>query len=263
VVQLGENLGFGAAANRGIAAVESEAVALVNTDIELEPDWLERAVAALDADPSAASVATKMVAMDDPGRIYDTGDFLGRDGLAVQRGKFRRDDGRWDAPGEVWGACAGAALYRRRAVLEVGGFDERFFMYLEDVDLALRLRMAGWRCRYEPVAARHASEGSSGQLARPVVGWVARNYILLLAKAFPLRWAPFILYRQLGLAWHAAQKGRLRAHLRGLAAAVPLLPQVLRERSRLRRVSPVSIEQAVPARPIRGPRAIGHPRSLD
>ena len=108
-----------------------------------------------------------MVTLADPGQLDDTGDFLGRDGAAIQRGKFRRDDGGYDEPGEVWGACAGAALYRRDAVLAVGGFDERYFMYLEDVDLALRLRMAGWECRYQPVVARHASEGSSAQpLAR-------------------------------------------------------------------------------------------------
>jgi GT2 family glycosyltransferase len=263
VVQLGENLGFGAAANRGIAAVSSDLVALINTDVVLDPDWLERTVAALAADPGAASVATKMVALDDPSRIYDTGDFLRRDGLAIQRGKFRRDEGRWDVAGEVWGACAGAALYRRAAVIGVGGFDERFFMYLEDVDLALRLRLAGWGCRYEPVVARHASEGSSRELARPVTGWVARNTLLLVAKAFPPRWTPLVVYRQLALAWHAARERRLRAHLAGLAAAVPLLPAVLRERSRLRRSSPVPIERAVPRRPIRGPRALGHPRSPD
>jgi GT2 family glycosyltransferase len=263
LIQLGGNLGFGAAANRGIAVVESDAVALINTDVVLAPDWLERALAALDADSGAASVATKMVALEDPGRIYDTGDFLGRDGLAVQRGKFRRDNGRWDVPGEVWGACAGAALYRRQAVVGVGGFDERFFMYLEDVDLALRLRLAGWRCRYEPVVARHAGEGSSRELARPVTGWVARNTLLLVAKAFPPRWTPLVLYRQLAWAWHAARERRLRPHLAGLAAAVPLIPAMLRERSRLRGASAVSIERAVPARPIRGARALGHPRSPD
>jgi GT2 family glycosyltransferase len=261
VVQLGQNLGFGAAANRGIAAVDAEAVALVNTDVVLADDWLERTSAALAANPDAAAVATKMVALDDPGRLDDTGDFLARDGAAVQRGRFRRDRGQWDAPGEVWGACAGAALYRRDPVLEVGGFDERFFMYLEDVDLALRLRLAGWGCRYEPVVARHAAEGSSGQLSRPLAYWVARNDVLLVVKAFPARWAPLVLYRQAAYAWHAARKRRLKPHVRGLAAAMRLLPVMFGERSRLRRSARVPIEEAVPARPIRGPRALGHPRS--
>ena len=257
VVQLEANLGFGAACNRGIAAADADAVALVNTDVVLAPDWLERSLAALAEHREAAAVATKMVALDDAGRLDDTGDFLGRDGAAIQRGKRTRDDGRWDLPEEVWGACAGAALYRRAAVLDVGGFDERFFMYLEDVDLALRLRLAGWICRYEPVVARHASQGSSRALSRPLTHWVARNTLLLVAKAFPLRWAPFVLYRQVALASHAARDRVLGAHLAGLRAALPLLPGMLRERGRLRRWARVPVEQAIPAHPIRGPRQLG------
>ena len=192
VIEVGENLGFGAAANRGIEAVSAEAVALINTDVVLAEDWLEGAVGALADHPRAAAVATKMVTLADPGQLDDTGDFLGRDGAAIQRGRFRRDDGSYDAPGEVWGACAGAALYRRDAVRGVGGFDERYFMYLEDVDLALRLRMAGWECRYQPVVARHASEGSSRSLSRGLTWWVARNTVLLTGKAFPARWVPLV-----------------------------------------------------------------------
>ncbi len=113
----------------------------------------------LAGEPAAAAVACKMLSLADPTVIYDAGDILRRDGACEQRGRFRRDDGRWDQPGEVFGACAGAALYRRSVVLEIGGFDERYFAYLEDVDLALRLALVGWRCRYEPAVALHAGEG--------------------------------------------------------------------------------------------------------
>ena len=259
VVALAQNQGFAVAANRGLAAARTDAVALVNTDVELEADWLERASGALAADERAAAVATKMVLLSDPGEIDDAGDVLRRDGACEQRGRFRRDDGRWDEPGEVFSACAGAAVYRRAAVEALGGFDERFGMYLEDVDLGLRLRLAGWRCRYEPAVARHAAGGSSGALERPVSGWVERNTLLLCAKAFPLRWAPFVLYRQAGWAWHALRGGTLRAFLGGAAAAVPVLPAMLRERRALRRSAVVPIATVVPKRPIRGPQAGGHP----
>ncbi len=252
VLRLGENLGFAAAANRGIAAVSAEAVALVNTDVVLAPDWLERMAGALRLGPDVGSVACKMVDLDDPGVLYDAGDVLRRDGVCEQRGRFERDAGRYDTPGEVFAACAGAALYRRGAVLDVGGFDERFFLYLEDVDLGLRLRLAGWRCRYEPVVARHAGEGSAPEGARSAWTWVERNTLLLAAKAFPLRWAPQVLYRQAGWAWHAARERRLRAHLAGAAAALPLLGAMARERRRLRARSAVPVAAAVPARPIRG-----------
>jgi len=259
VLEMGENLGFAAAANAGIAAARADAVALVNTDVVLAPDWLERMLAALGE--GVGSVACKMVDLADPGVLYDAGDVLRRDGACEQRGRFARDDGRFDAPGEVFAACAGAALYRREAVEAVGGFDERLFLYLEDVDLGLRLALAGWRCAYEPRAvARHAGEGSAGP-ASPA-WWAARNTVLLAARAFPARWAGPFLYRQAAWAWHAARERRLRSHLRALAAAVPLLPAMLRERRALRRSARVAIEEVVPARPYRGPAAGGHAEAL-
>ncbi|HEY8582893.1 MAG TPA: glycosyltransferase [Capillimicrobium sp.] len=263
VLRMGANLGFAAAANAGIAAAGTELVALVNTDVELEPRWLELLTAALDADPGAAAAASKMVSLRDPSVLDDAGDVLRRDGVCEQRGRGWPDDGRWDDPGEVFAACAGAALYRRDAVLAVGGFDERLFSYLEDVDLGLRLRLAGWRARYEPRAvARHAGGGSAGQLARPVSAWVARNTVLLVAKAYPARWilGP-VLYRQAAWLAAAARGGALRAHLGGLAAALPLLPAMLRERGALRRAAVVPVEAVVEDRPWRGPDAGGHPRA--
>ena len=259
VIELAENTGFAHAANRGLDAARGELVALVNTDVVLAPGWLGRMSAALGREPAAASVACKMLSLDRPDLVYDAGDVLRRDGACEQRGRFARDDGRWDEPGEVFGACAGAALYRRDAVLGVGGFDERYFAYLEDVDLALRLRLAGWRCLYEPAVALHAGEGSSHRLPGRHHYLVERNTLVLVAKAFPTRWLPLVAYRQLGWAWHAARERRLGVQVRAAAAAVPLLPRTLGERRRLRRTARVPIETVVPALPIRGPAAGGHP----
>ena len=220
----------------------------------LAPDWIERLLAALERDPGLAAVACKMVQMDDERRLYDTGDFLRRDGVCEQRGRFELDDGGFDTAGEVFAPCAGAAVYRRDAVLAAGGFDERLFSYLEDVDLGLRLRLAGWRCAYEPAVAVHAGGGSSWQLTPPVEHWVQRNTLLLVAKAFPVRWLPLVAYRQLGWAWHALRERRLRWQLTGALAALTQLPSVLRERRALRRAAVVAVQAAVPSRPIRGRR---------
>jgi GT2 family glycosyltransferase len=258
VVSLSRNTGFAHAANRGLRAARSEFVALINTDVVLAPDWLERMASALAAEPRAASAACKMLSLADPRRVYDAGDQLRRDGACEQRGRFGVDDGRWDEGGDVFGACAGAAVYRRDATLSVGAFDERYFAYLEDVDLALRLRLAGWSCRYEPAVAYHAGEGSSRRLAGGHFYLVERNTLVLVAKAFPVRWLPFVAYRQAGWAWHALREGRLLWHLRGAFAALPMLPAALGERRRLRANASVAIDIAIPARPFRGPRAGGH-----
>ncbi len=259
VIQLGRNTGFAHAANCGIAAAKSPLVALINADVVIGRDWVERSVRAMWNGERTAAVATKMLQLDNPDEVYDAGDILRRDGACEQRGRFGRDDGRYDQAGEIFGACAGAAVYRRDAVLAVGGFDERFFAYLEDVDLALALRLDGWRCRYEPTVALHAGESSSRNLVGGHMFLVQRNTLLLVAKWFPVRWLPLVFYRQAGWAWHAARDGGLRNHLRATAAAVPLVLDALRERRRSRRRGILPIAEVVEARPIRGPAAGGHP----
>lgn len=262
VLALATNAGFAHAANRGLEAAASEFVALINTDVVLASDWVARMAAVLGAHPGAACGACKMLSLADPTRVYDAGDVLRRDGVCEQRGRRARDDGRFDEPGEIFGACAGAAIYRRSAVLAAGGFDERYFAYLEDVDLSLRLRLAGWTCRYEPAVALHAGEGSSSQLPGGHAALVTRNTLVLVAKAFPARWLPFVAYRQAGWASHALRERRLRAHLRAVASALPMLPAVLCERNGLRREAHVPVEHAIPARPFRGRRAGGHPAQI-
>jgi len=262
VLALGRNTGFAHAVNRGVDVARGEFVATINTDVVLAPDWLKRMAHVLCGRRDAAAVACKMLDLNDPARIYDAGDVLRRDGACEQRGRFARDDGRWDTPGEVFGACAGAALFRRLALTSVGGFDERYFAYLEDVDLALRLQLAGWSCVYEPAVAFHAAEASSERLPGGHLYLVERNTLVLVAKAFPVGWLPLVAYRQAAWAYHALRDRRLRWHLRGAAAALRLLPGALRERRGLLRGARKPVETVVPARPIRGPRAGGHPAQI-
>ena len=250
VLRLERNGGFARAANAGVAATSAEAVALVNTDVVLDDVWLESVVFALGE--RDATVASKLVDLEDPAVLYSAGDVLRRDGVAEQRGRFERDTGAYDAPGDVFSACAGAALYRRAAFDAVGGFDERLGMYLEDVELGLRLRLAGWGCAWEPRAvARHAGGGSSGGPG----ALIERNTLLLVARYFRLRWLPLVAYRQVAWAWHAARDGRLREHLSGARMALPLLRRFVRERKEWA----MPVDEVIPARPIRGPRAGGHP----
>ncbi|MGO9903703.1 MAG: glycosyltransferase family 2 protein [Solirubrobacteraceae bacterium] len=262
LISLAANTGFAHAANVGLDAACGELVALINTDVVLAADWLRRTAQTLRAHPDAASVACKMLSLERPELVYDAGDVLRRDGVCEQRGRFGLDDGRWDHAQEVFGACAGAALYRRAAVIAAGGFDERYFAYLEDVDLALRLRLAGWGCRYEPAVAMHAGEGSSHQLSAGHRYLVERNTLLLVARFFPVRWLPMVIYRQASWLAQAARDRRLAAHVRGAAAGLVLGLRAAAERRRLRGAALIPIEAAVPSRPFRGSRAGGHPDQI-
>jgi hypothetical protein len=262
LICLAANAGFAHAANIGLDAARGELVALINTDVVLAADWLRRTAQSLREHPDAASVACKMLSLERPELVYDAGDVLRRDGVCEQRGRFGLDDGRWDQPEEVFGACAGAALYRRAAVIAAGGFDERYFAYLEDVDLALRLRLAGWGCRYEPAVALHAGEGSSYQLPGGHRYLVERNTLLLVARFFPLRWLPMVIYRQASWLAQAARERRLAAHVHGAAAGLVLGLRAAAERRRLRGAALIPIETAVPTRPFRGWRAGGHPDQI-
>jgi hypothetical protein len=105
----------------------------------------------------------------------------------------------------------------------------------------------------------HGAQATSAALPGGHARLATRNTVVLVAKWYPARWLPYVAYRQLGWAWHAARERRLGAHLRALASAVPMLPGALRGRHRRRAGAVIPIEAAVPPRPWRGPRAGGHP----
>ena len=239
LVALAANRGFAAAVNAGVAASSSEYVALLNNDMELEPAWLAELVAALDADPGAGSASSKLRMLREPGRLDGAGDLVTWYGATWRRGHGEPDQGQYDAPGVVASPCAGAALYRRRALEEVGEFDERFFAYLEDADWGLRSQLAGWRCLWVPSAvAYHLGGATSRRMGDLETELIARNTLALVLKSFPaarlLAWSPLILGYQAYTLARAVGRGSWRAVLRGWAGALHHLPGTLRARREVR-----------------------------
>jgi len=164
-LRLPENRGHAGAAAAGIAATEGELVALLNNDVVADRHWCERATAAFAA-PEIGSVATLLVRFEDPGIIDSAGDEYMVVGVAFKRGEGAAGKG-YSGAGEVFSACAGAAVYRREALVECGGFDPRLGGYYDDVDVGFRLRLGGWRCVYEPAAvARHRVGATYGRWPR-------------------------------------------------------------------------------------------------
>lgn len=261
VLELGENVGVAAALNHAVAVTDTELVALLNNDVELAPGWLAPLVAALDADPGAASATGKLLRYDDRERLDAAGDVLLRSAAVINRGAGEVDRGQYDQPEAVFGACAGAALYRRSAFDVVGPFDEAYFAYLEDVDWAMRAQLAGLRARYEPAAVGFHMGGATTRRRRDFFGRLQRrNQLLLVAKTFPAgtlaRHGWRIAGTQLVSLASSAREGELRSHVTALGEAARMLPAALRRRRALQRA------RRAPVREVERMMAAGVPPGL-
>ncbi len=191
VEPLDKNHGFPEACNRGVAAGSAEVVVLLNNDVDCRPDFLERIVAPL-RDPTVGSVASLLLQPGDE-RI----DCIGLAADAVLAGFPRLQglpaDAARDATPVLAGAAGAAAAYRRAAWEQVGGLDETIVAYMEDFDLALRLRMAGWRSVAAPDAVGvHLGSATNGHRSRwqRRQGGFGRGYVLRRYGLLRRRHAP-------------------------------------------------------------------------
>lgn len=236
LVNAGGNLGFAAANNLAVHSLgDIEWVALLNPDAFPEPGWLAALARATREHPDCGFFASRLLAADGGDTIDGTGDVYHVSGLVWRRDHGRRSAETRPAAGEVFAACAAAALYRRDAFLGVGGFDERFFCYLEDVDLAFRLRLAGYAGRYVPDAvATHVGSGTTGRHSAFSLYHGHRNLVWTYCKNMPalLFWLylpQHLLLNLVSVLWFA-----LRGQGRTLALAkwhaLRGLPPILRDR---------------------------------
>jgi GT2 family glycosyltransferase/peptidoglycan/LPS O-acetylase OafA/YrhL len=238
IVALDENLGFAAANNLAVGMCgDCELVALLNPDAFPEPRWLETLLAAADAHPEHAFFGSRLVLDAEPDTLDGTGDMYHVSGMAWRRDQGERS-GVERPGGETFSACAAAALYRRAAFVAVGGFDESFFCYYEDTDLAFRLRLAGHRCLYVPGAvARHVGSATTGLLSDFTIYHSSRNQVWTYVKNMPGRLFWIYLPQHLLVAALTtlaySLQGHGRAAVRGKRDALRDLPRVLAERRRI------------------------------
>lgn len=256
IEKLKRNTGFAGAVNAGIRVSRGCYVVLLNNDTEVDPRWLEQLVATMEAHPEAGFGASKMLDFRDRTLIDSIGDGLTWYLRPYKVGCRERDRGQYDTPRLVFGACAGAAIYRREAFDAVGLFDEQFFAYLEDVDWSFRAQLAGIRCITAPSAVvYHIGSATAGRESPFVRYLTTRNRIFLLAKNVP---AP-LLRRHLpkvarGLIqefrWNSPEEN-VQTFLRAHAAACLGLASALRKRraiQRHRRVSDADLEAIIDPR---------------
>lgn len=248
VVALPENRGFTGACNAGMRLAGGDIVALLNNDTEAAPDWVENVVGGFERHPEAGIVASKMLLFDRRDTLHTAGDYVQTDGRAGNRGVWQQDAPRFNREEYVFSACGGSAAYRRAMLDTTGLLDEDFFFSLEDVDLAWRAQLAGWRCVYVPSAVVfHGLKVTGGGSTASYCD--GRNLIWAIGKNFPApllrKYGRVIVGGQLRLAWEALKAWRgeaARARLRGMLAGLFSLPKTLRKRRFVQSLRTVSVE---------------------
>ena len=237
VVETGANLGFAGGNNAGAREAKGEWLVFLNNDTAPEPGWLASLAEEAAAHPGFALVTSRVVFMDDPSVVDSAGDGYFRAGGAFKHGYGARADA-FETSREVFGACGAAFMIRRDAFDRLGGFDARFFMNFEDVDLSYRARLLGCRVWYAASAiVRHAGSGSLGTMSPAAVYYGQRNLEWVWAKNTPptLLWKTLpahLVYALAGVA-HYVRAGKGWAAVRGKLAALAGLPWVVGERRRL------------------------------
>jgi len=191
IIRNAGNVGFARAQNQAIRASSGEYYMALNPDVFLGPDYIERVVAELEAEPTAGWAQGKLLFTSEsdrgPDRIYSAGHVMRPDYFAFNRGYGEADDGRFDAREMIFGANGAAAVYRRQMLdgVAVRGefYDELFFLYWDDVDLDVRANAAGWHCLFVPRATgRHVGAASLGPSTERVKVENRKNRYLSLLK---------------------------------------------------------------------------------
>lgn len=194
VIENPENYGFAKANNIAIKKAfedkECELILCLNNDTELDPLFLENILIASSKHPKAGSIQPKMIWGQNPDLLDSVGLEYSKNGLGFNKGAYESSD-KYNEEEEILGCCAGACLYRREALedvkLEGEYFDEDFFAYYEDFDLALRLRWADWSAWYCPDAVVwHYKGGTNEPTSDFTVYYNWRNYTWTLWKNMPL-----------------------------------------------------------------------------
>ncbi len=248
VRMLGANTGFAAANNLALRECETDIVALLNPDAFPEPDWLLRLVFAADRNEEVVAFGSRQMSAVSPSVIDGVGDIYHISGRVWRNGGGRTLCAADHVAREIFSPCAGAALYRRDALVNAGGFDEDYFCYVEDIDLGFRLRLAGYRCLYVPTAVVYhvGSSSSGGQHSDFSVYHGHRNLVWTFVKNMPgaLFWLLLPLHLVLNVGtvlWLTARRNQGRVVLRAKWDAIKGLPKIWAKRKEIQAARAASI----------------------
>jgi GT2 family glycosyltransferase len=244
VVALPTNMGFAHGNNVGMRAASGDALVLINNDTIPDPYFVQQIVAPLATDPQLGSVAGVLTFAHRPDIVAAAGIVVHRDAVHRDLWMLRPVDQLPAAPTAIFGASGGAVCYRRAALRAVGLFDEGYFAYLEDADLAWRLGLRGWGCVVAPGAhVRHLYSATSGHQSPFKQRLLARNRWRVIIRCWPhallrAHWPAIVRYDLLAIAYAALR--RQPAVVAGRIAALQQLPALLLQRHYLQQQHVVS-----------------------
>lgn len=250
VLRASVNIGFAAGNNLGIAEAGSEFIALLNPDAFPEPDWLGNLLKAAKANPQYVAFGSVQLLDESPELLDGVGDSYHPSGIFRRKGHGRRRSEYDDPqPREMFSPCAAAALYRRDALEAVGGFDEDFFCYGEDVDLIFRLRLAGWKSMLvEDAVVRHVGSASSGGQRSEFASYHGhRNMVWVYVKNMPgfLFWLflPLHILANLASTLVLTLRGQGKVAWRAKRDAIKGLPAIWKKRQAIQCKRVASIKE--------------------
>lgn len=223
-VEAGANLGFAAGNNLAARRAKGRWLVLLNPDAYAEPDWLAELMAGVERHPTVKSFASLQLSADQPGLLDGAGDNVTSAGIPF-RGGYGRKQPTTLPEGEVFSACGAAMLIDRDLFLEVGGFDERYFCYCEDVDLGYRLRLLGHPTLLLPKAkVSHVGSASTGVRSDFSIFHGSRNRVWTFIKNTPGWLFPVTLPLHVavtaGLLLLHWRRGDVAPAIRGIKAAL-------------------------------------------
>ncbi len=236
VIPFPENRGFSVAVNEGIEHASAPWIFLLNNDIEVADTCIEQIGNAIQLYPAYDSFAVKMVDFNERDFLDGAGDEFLRGGAGYRLGTMEKDNSLYSTSREVFGACAGAAVYSRRFFDLVGVFDNDFFAYLEDVDLNVRARRRGLKCFYiADAVVFHIGSATTGSKINPfTIAQSTKNSLHVLTKNYPVsllfRFIVVILIYQFIWFVFCVKKGKVLSYFRGLYIAVKETPVMLKKR---------------------------------
>lgn len=248
IIEQKENLGFAKGNNVAIKLARGEYVAMLNNDAVAEKEWLSELVNAMELNRRIGICASKILFYNNHSVINSSGICVEKiSGFTWDRGFGDKESDKYREKCMVFGACAAAALYRKDMLGQIGLFDEDFFAYHEDVDLAWRAQLYGWKCMYVPTAiVYHHFSATAGTNSPLKEYFSSRNRIWLIIKNYPspqiYKYSFFIIFAMFGYFIYALLSGNIYS-VKGKISALAGLKKNINKRKLIQQNKTVSFSE--------------------